>query len=437
MDGAGAGAGEGGPVQQVLALLRERQEQEVEALRQRQQAEVQQCLQQLQGVAPDQLACLLAPPGAPVKVGGQMTLVANTSTAQPAPPDPPAPVKVGGQVTLVANATFSLEGGALLLGPGRGSDTNNNTPAAPNHYYNNNNNNYYYPTTTTTTKTTSDSPAPMLPPPPILPPAMEYYRLCTPEEEDDKLEAELTPAPPHAPPHSPQAPHVTLQPGLFRVFGSGGASGASWDSPRPTTITSLLASHPEAFAEEGGAGEGAEAGRAGGAGGESGLDMVPQRESEATGPGRLPRHPLARNPVFIRGLVRLQACIRRQLTQRLLHTRLVQEQVATLAEIAKLARQFHRDIVSDNLRRGDIQLHKALYKQEGLARERIWRVFHGLGVGEQMSLLRHDRKLGQAGEHSPGTTVTRHPPHPLHPARRPDFCAAEGWRADWGMECTL
>ncbi|KAK8373599.1 hypothetical protein O3P69_015560, partial [Scylla paramamosain] len=139
----------------------------------------------------------------------------------------------------------------------------------------------------------------------------------------------------------------------------------------------------------------------------------------------------ANNLVFLKGLVRLQACVRRWLTARLLRTRLVQEQVATLAEIAKLARQFHRDIVADNLHRGDVELHKALYKQEGLARERIWRVFIGLSTQEQMSLLRHDRKLSLAAgaeqrgpqtptaAPAPATVPATHHHHHHHPHHQP------------------
>ncbi|XP_045107461.1 uncharacterized protein LOC123502291 isoform X3 [Portunus trituberculatus] len=340
----------GKPVDHVLSLLKAKQEQEVEALRRRQQQEVQQCLQQLHGVTTDQLATLLAPP---------------------TPLEAPQKVKVGGQVMVVANATFSLEQSSatppniLPLFINRDSnDTNNNTVTNCG-----GNNNYKPPATATPS-----------PPPASLPPAMEYYRLCTPEDEYDKFEAELS-----------QDPNVTLQPGLFRVLGAGEA----YTTSKPTTITSLLATHPEVFAEGGQRVQGGQ--RRQGMAGEAGLDMVPQREFEIGMSRKMPVHPLASHPVFLKGLVRLQASVRRWLTARLLRTRLVQEQVATLAEIAKLARQFHRDIVADNLHRGDVELHKALYKQEGLARERIWRIFIGLSVQEKMSLLRHDRKLTLAG----------------------------------------
>lgn len=69
------------------------------------------------------------------------------------------------------------------------------------------------------------------------------------------------------------------------------------------------------------------------------------------------------NMIFVRGITLLQACIRRYMTQRLLRTKFIQEQLATLAEIAKLAKQFHRDILTDNIHKGDVDFHKALYNQ--------------------------------------------------------------------------
>lgn len=71
----------------------------------------------------------------------------------------------------------------------------------------------------------------------------------------------------------------------------------------------------------------------------------------------------SQNAIFIRGITLLQACVRRFLTQRLFRTKFVQEQLAILAEIAKLAQQFHRDILTDNIHKGDVDFHKALYNQ--------------------------------------------------------------------------
>lgn len=121
----------------------------------------------------------------------------------------------------------------------------------------------------------------------------------------------------------------------------------------------------------------------------SGLDLVPEKESDAN----VFIHKLDNNTVFLYGLVKLQACVRRFLIKRLLQTKFVKEQLATLAEIANVAAQFHRDILTDNIHKGDVDFHKALYNQEALARERIRRVFVVLNANEQMALIRRDREL--------------------------------------------
>ncbi|CAL4093485.1 unnamed protein product [Meganyctiphanes norvegica] len=121
----------------------------------------------------------------------------------------------------------------------------------------------------------------------------------------------------------------------------------------------------------------------------SGLDLVPEKESDAN----VLKYKLDNNTVFLRGLIRLQACVRRFLIKRLLQTKFVKEQLATLAEIANVAAQFHRDILTDNIHKGDVDFHKALYTQEALARERIRRVFVVLNSNEQMALIRRDREL--------------------------------------------
>ena len=65
----------------------------------------------------------------------------------------------------------------------------------------------------------------------------------------------------------------------------------------------------------------------------------------------------------MKGLCRIQACIRGQIIRRLIATRFIQDQLAILAEVEKLASQFHRDILTDNIRKGDVSFHRALYLQ--------------------------------------------------------------------------
>ncbi|XP_066973012.1 myb-like protein X isoform X1 [Macrobrachium rosenbergii] len=249
---------------------------------------------------------------------------------------------------------------------------------------------------------------------------MQYYRLFTGDE--DNSTTKTTSHSSQIVSYPPQSTDTVVQPGLFRVIGN---------SPRPTSITSLLKEHPEMFGEEvlevnlehDGEWTSTEAelgehhvhsrehhshsiSHGGSHGGtvylhppttttstssivaEGGLDMVPERESAAA-----PSHHLGENLIFIRGITRLQACVRRYLTQRLLRTKFVQEQLATLSEIAKLAQQFHRDILTDNIQKGDVDFHKTLYNQERLARDRIRRVFVVLTVEEQMALIHRDRQL--------------------------------------------
>ncbi|XP_064096788.1 uncharacterized protein LOC135208489 isoform X1 [Macrobrachium nipponense] len=245
---------------------------------------------------------------------------------------------------------------------------------------------------------------------------MQYYRLFTGDE--DNSTTKTTSHSSQIVSYPPQSTDTVVQPGLFRVIGN---------SPRPTSITSLLKDHPEMFGEEvlevnlehDGEWTSTEAelreqhvhsrehhSHSMSHGGtvylrppttttstssivaEGGLDMVPERENAAA-----PSHHLGENLIFIRGITRLQACVRRYLTQRLLRTKFVQEQLATLSEIAKLAQQFHRDILTDNIQKGDVDFHKTLYNQERIARDRIRRVFVVLTVEEQMALIHRDRQL--------------------------------------------
>ncbi|XP_068235388.1 mucin-4-like isoform X2 [Palaemon carinicauda] len=244
---------------------------------------------------------------------------------------------------------------------------------------------------------------------------MQYYRLFTGDE--DNSTTKTTSHNTQIVSYPPQSTDTVVQPGLFRVIGN---------SPRPTSITSLLKEHPEMFGEvlevnleQDGEWTSTEAdlrehhahsrerhSHPISHGGtvyihppntttstssivaEGGLDMVPERENAAA-----PSHHLSENQIFIRGIIRLQACVRRFLTRRLLRTKFVQEQLATLSEIAKLAQQFHRDILTDNIQKGDVDFHKTLYNQERLARDRIRRVFVVLTVEEQMALIHRDRQL--------------------------------------------
>lgn len=253
---------------------------------------------------------------------------------------------------------------------------------------------------------------------------MQYYRLFTADDEGHGSRPRSCRPTVLEPVLQSNSSQIVTQPGLFRVV-----SGSPWPSPRPTSITNLLAEHPEMFSDEvvemnlqhindWGPSEVSvrehtpatqhssrthhvtvprhSAARCHGSAShqrrsseEGGLDMVPERESAAN----IYHHPLSQNAIFIRGITLLQACVRRFLTQRLFRTKFVQEQLAILAEIAKLAQQFHRDILTDNIHKGDVDFHKALYNQEGMARERIRRVFVVLTVQEQMSLIRRDRQL--------------------------------------------
>ncbi|XP_042233387.1 serine-rich adhesin for platelets-like isoform X1 [Homarus americanus] len=254
---------------------------------------------------------------------------------------------------------------------------------------------------------------------------MQYYRLCTPDE--DLSISEITPRTTEVETHYQSKPTETVtQPGLFKVMNNG-----PWPGPRPTSITSLLAEHPEIFREDIVEVNLEHAGdwgtstvglrdpcrtvvdecsmtREAAATAEGGLDMVPERESAAS----VHFLRLSQNVIFVRGIVLLQACVRRYMTQRLLRTKFVQEQLATLAEIAKLAQQFHCDILTDNIHKGDVDFHKALYNQEGLARERIRRVFFVLSVQEQMSLICRDRQLWQMEQERQTSTILR--PSPTH-----------------------
>ncbi|XP_045592918.1 serine-rich adhesin for platelets isoform X2 [Procambarus clarkii] len=252
---------------------------------------------------------------------------------------------------------------------------------------------------------------------------MQYYRLCTPDE--DLSIDEITPRTTVAESHYQSKPTETVtQPGLFKVFGN-----TPWPSPRPTSITSLLAEHPEIFRDDivevnldhpGDWGSSTVGLREpcrnvveersmvlqDAVTAEGGLDMVPEKESASS----VHFHRLSQNVIFIKGIIRLQACIRRYMTQRLLRTKFVEEQLATLAEIAKLAQQFRRDILTDNIHKGDVDFHKALYNQEALARERIRRVFFVLSVEEQMSLIRRDRHLWQMDQDRQNAGVFRSSP---------------------------
>ncbi|XP_071522512.1 uncharacterized protein [Panulirus ornatus] len=248
---------------------------------------------------------------------------------------------------------------------------------------------------------------------------MQYYRLCTPDE--DVTISKTVPQTTSVESHYQSNPVETVtQPGLFKLLNSG---------PRPTSITNLLAEHPEMFREDtlevsmecSGDWGTSEAGmrehhrsvrddltmaHQPPATAEGGLDMVPEKESAAD----VCFHRLGQNVVFMRGITRLQACIRRYMTQRLLRTKFIQEQLATLAEIAKLAQQFHRDILTDNIHKGDVDFHKALYNQEGLARERIRRVFVVLTVQEQMAFIRRDRQLWQMEQERQKSSTFRSSP---------------------------
>ena len=63
------------------------------------------------------------------------------------------------------------------------------------------------------------------------------------------------------------------------------------------------------------------------------------------------------------GVTRLQAVVRGRHVRRLLACHVVQQHIATLAEVKKLATQFHRDILADNIKKGDIDFHRALFHQ--------------------------------------------------------------------------
>ncbi|XP_076039742.1 uncharacterized protein LOC143024660 isoform X2 [Oratosquilla oratoria] len=148
----------------------------------------------------------------------------------------------------------------------------------------------------------------------------------------------------------------------------------------------------------------------------SGLDIFPEREK--------PLHPKSRLPTITKdhGLIRLQANVRRFIIQRLMRTRLIQDQLATLREIAKLATQFHKDILSDNIKKGDVEFHKALYNQDRTAREKIYSTMMSTPA-EQIAIINRDKEM-QSLEEQRRETRSRRPlsthSHPIRKRKSPE-----------------
>ncbi|KAF2359143.1 hypothetical protein FHG87_010099 [Trinorchestia longiramus] len=98
------------------------------------------------------------------------------------------------------------------------------------------------------------------------------------------------------------------------------------------------------------------------------------------------------NSTVVQGLTKLQAAVRGRHVRQLLRCSAVQQHILTLAEVNKLAAQFHRDILADNVNKGDIDFHRALYQQEQVARSELRRIFMSCSFVEQVRLIRRDRR---------------------------------------------
>ncbi|XP_047739831.1 uncharacterized protein LOC108667899 isoform X2 [Hyalella azteca] len=92
----------------------------------------------------------------------------------------------------------------------------------------------------------------------------------------------------------------------------------------------------------------------------------------------------------VRGVTLLQAVVRGRHVRRLLRCGAVQQHIATLEEVNKLAAQFHRDILADNINKGDIDFHRALYQQEQVARSELRRIFLTSSFMDQVELIQRD-----------------------------------------------
>lgn len=69
---------------------------------------------------------------------------------------------------------------------------------------------------------------------------------------------------------------------------------------------------------------------------------------------------------YQQGISKLQAIVKGKRIRKLMRTTQVQQLLSTLKEVAKLAHQFHQDILMDNIHKGDIGFHKALYNEVGI-----------------------------------------------------------------------
>ncbi|RXG61268.1 hypothetical protein Avbf_18899 [Armadillidium vulgare] len=93
---------------------------------------------------------------------------------------------------------------------------------------------------------------------------------------------------------------------------------------------------------------------------EVGLDLVPTRESDGLFTS-LPSSVILNS--YQQGICKLQAIVKGKRIRKLMRTTQVQQLLSTLKEVAKLAHQFHQDILMDNIHKGDIGFHKALYNE--------------------------------------------------------------------------
>ena len=63
------------------------------------------------------------------------------------------------------------------------------------------------------------------------------------------------------------------------------------------------------------------------------------------------------------GIVRCQAIIRGRRVRKLLRCKVVLQHISTIAEVHKLAKQFHQDVLANNVDKGDMEFHRALCHQ--------------------------------------------------------------------------
>jgi len=99
---------------------------------------------------------------------------------------------------------------------------------------------------------------------------------------------------------------------------------------------------------------------------------------------------MSTSEIFVRGIIKLQSALRGRNVRLLLRSQTVQHHIQTLSEVGKLASQFHKDIIADNIKKADIDFHRALYHQEQVARTEVHRLFHSASFAEQRKVINRD-----------------------------------------------